>query len=205
MNGDHGDETSALPVFPCQPPRWSARFVLDRNLLARSRTLGSAERRLSAALERIGYAEYSFYQTCGGFALVTRLEQTGPDGTMLPEGERWRGPSAGESRFSLSGYLRSLFTAQPGHYRLIVLKVTDRPVVTSGQTTTARTGETWLQGGADRLDEALAEATLSGAHALVALVYEFRKPSRRAAAKQVTPGGPPSSAARQLVARALGG
>lgn len=205
LNGDHDDDTSALPVFPCQPPRPSARYVLDRNLLSRSRSLAGTERRLSAALQRIGHAEHSFYRTCGGFALVTRLEQTAPDGALLPDVERWRGPRSGSARFSLSGYLRLLFTAQPGHYRLIVLKVTDRPVLTSGRTTTSTVGEAWLQGGSDRLDAALAEVPLTRAHALVALVYEFRKPNRRASAQQVTPGGPPSSAARRLLASALGG
>lgn len=196
---------SRLPRFQCSPPRPSARYTLDRALIGAPPSLGGVATRLTAALDRLGYVDYSFYQTCGGFAVVTRVEQTRPDGEPLPANARWRPPSEGaaDGAFTLSAYLRALLGAPPGHYRVIVLRVSGEIMVPAERGLTARAADSLLASGADRLDAPVARLAYTSGHAVSVLVYEYRKRGARSAAVQVFPGGAPSQAARERVRAAL--
>jgi len=168
----------ALPDFPWPPPTPSDRMLLPRAGFARglgaNPSLSDAAGRLTDALQQAGYSQYSFYGAPGGFALVARLERIRPDGTPEPEAQRFAPPSA-SAPFSLGSYLKQLFIAPEGYYRLIVFVVTDNVVVTHGAAPTAATTEAWLRNGADRLPPAYATLPFTKAHEVDALIYEFRK------------------------------
>ena len=168
----------ALPEFPWPPPPPSDRMLLPRAGFARglgaNPSLMDAAGHLTDALGQAGYSQYSFYSAPGGFALVARLERIRPDGTPEPEGQRFAPPSATEP-FSLGIYLKQLFIAPEGYYRLIVFVVTDNVVVTKGAAPTAAIAEAWLRKGADRLPAAYATLPFTKEHEVDALIYEFRK------------------------------
>ncbi|MDE3114686.1 MAG: hypothetical protein KGL26_03705 [Pseudomonadota bacterium] len=168
----------ALPEFPWPPPPPSDRMLLPHTGFARGLgahpSLTDAAGHLTDALQQAGYSQYSFYGAPGGFALVARLERIRPDGTPEPEGQRFAPPSA-TAPFSLGTYLKQLFIAPEGYYRLIVFVVTDNVVVTQGTAPTAATAEAWLRNGADRLPSAYATLPFTKAHEVDALIYEFHK------------------------------
>ena len=191
----------ALPEFPWPPPPPSDRMMLSRAGFARglgaNPSLMSAADHLTDALGQAGYSQYSFYSAPGGFALVARLERIRPDGTPEPEGQRFAPPSASEP-FSLGIYLKQLFIAPEGYYRLIVFVVTDNVVVTKGAAPTAATAQAWLRNGADRLPAAYATLPFTKAHEVDALIYEFRKQGKG----QATPLTPSPIDARAHLERA---
>ncbi len=191
----------ALPEFPWPPPPPSDRMMLSRAGFARglgaNPSLMSAADHLTDALGQAGYSQYSFYSAPGGFALVARLERIRSDGTPEPEGQRFAPPSASEP-FSLGVYLKQLFIAPEGYYRLIVFVVTDNVVVTKGAAPTAATAQAWLRNGADRLPAAYATLPFTKAHEVDALIYEFRKEGKG----QATPLTPSPIDARAHLERA---
>ena len=126
---------------------------------------------LKTGLLQAGYTERSYYSVPNGFALVTRLERIERNGT--PSSNRWAiGPSKLE-RFSLEAYLRALFTANPGHYRVIVFVVTDAPVTQSDQTLTRDEALKWLRSGAQSLPDEIAALPWNTQVTCTALIYEF--------------------------------
>ena len=115
-----------VPRFPWPPPAASAYYVLPGDLLKNLSTVGQVSAKIISALEQNGYVERSFYETeGGGVALVTRLERINDDGSSVAEPDRW---SAGDrSTTDLMQFLRGLFFADPGHYRVIVFVFQDFP------------------------------------------------------------------------------
>jgi hypothetical protein len=170
-----GDE-EGIPTFPWPPPRPTTLTVLDRTLLPDGETtLGEIGELLTSALRRARYAEGSFYSVPGGFALATRLEQIEFDGTPKPEPGRWSAALPPRELFSLSDFVRALFTAPEGHYRVIVFVVNDRAFAASEETVTREMAQAWLAGGLNRLPASIAQASFGHGHAITALVYQFHK------------------------------
>jgi hypothetical protein len=168
----------ALPNFPWPPPAPSEKMILphDRMVagLGAQPSLAAIGERLTGALQKAGYAEYSLFAVPGGFALVARLEQFAPDGSPEPQGLRFLDPHA-QAPFSLGAYVEHLFFAPEGYYRLIVFVVTDRPVVANAPSPSADTASGWLESGADRLPPAFRNLPFTAGHQVGALIYEFRK------------------------------
>jgi len=135
------------------------------------------EDRLKAALGRAGISEWSVYGIeQDGFALATRMESIEKDGAPKPGSARWSvadptfAAVENDRKFSLLEYLRALFTAQQGHYRVIVLTITHRPVV-PGEATD-------LPGpGAAGLPADWRARPLNTGATCTALVYEFYRAS----------------------------
>lgn len=130
----------APPAFAWPPPRPSTRRTLARHLLtgsAAAPTLEYVSGRLQAALEGNGYVEYSYYSVPGGFALATRLERIHPDGRSMAEPKRWQVAQEPLTRFDLTEYLRALFDAERGHFRVIVFIVTPAPLITGTESPSA--------------------------------------------------------------------
>ena len=163
-----------LPVFPWPPPAASASYVLPDKLFESYRTLGDATGAILAALEQNGYVERSFFRTePGGVALVTRLERINDDGSPSAENERWAAAAQPlESTRSLLDLLHGLFFVDPGHYRVIVFVLQDRPFSQSAETITAQQAHAWLTSGANVLSPEIAALPFAGGHVTV-LVYEF--------------------------------
>lgn len=171
---------------------------MDRSLLARGNqaTLGDVARHLDLALARVGYSERSYYAVPGGFALATRLEQITPDGAPKPDPQRWSTTLPEQPVFSLGDYLRVLFAAPRGDYRVIVFIVTDQAFATSARIATNAQAEAWLAGGMDRLPRALRAIAFDANFEASALVYQFRKTAH--SDPPIALDSSAASAARQL-------
>jgi hypothetical protein len=184
-----GPAAAEVPSFPWPPPRASTTDVLPDELVrvAPAMTLGDLDRRLRAALESAGYLERRYYAAPGGFALVTRLEQIEEDGTPRPSPERWSTEVPGLAEFSLRAYLRALFFAARGRYRLIVLVATDVPFAQAATPITAASAETLLAAGLNRLPAGLAALPFKGDAVVTALIYEFERVDTGVGPELVTP------------------
>jgi hypothetical protein len=171
-----------LPTFPWPPPASSASYVFPKTAFARFPTVGEAASAILSALERSGYVERSFFQTePGGVALVTRLERIGNDGTPVAGSERWP-PGFKSDPSDLIGFLRGLFFAAPGYYRVIVFILQDLPFTQSSKEVSGEDAKVWLREGANVLPRQIADRPF-GNGTCTALIYEFV--SDGAAAKMV--------------------
>lgn len=168
----------SLPEFPWPPPAPSEQLLLPDEMFRRpgaaAPSLAAVGDRIVHALRVANYLEYSFYHAPSGFALVARLERMSPDGAPLPAEFRYVPPDAGEP-FSLTGYIRSLFFAPEGLYRLIVFVVTDQPFVTSETPVDAAGANRLLRNGANRLPEQLRSEVFTPSHFVTVLIFEYRK------------------------------
>ena len=116
-----------MPIFPYPVPKASAAQVLPRNLLVGSvatPTFGTVAEKLEHALDRAGYGQSSYYALAGGHgvAMATQLEQINDDGSPKSGDARFQKNLAplATTEFSLTHYLKALFTARSGRFRVIV-------------------------------------------------------------------------------------
>lgn len=204
-NGDHGPPDSSgapaatageatLAQFPWPPPQAHSRYKLSRSLLAKQEsgtTLGDVADRLEAALQLSGYSQSSYFAVKDGYALVTKVEQMDADGTPKQEPARWEaalGPLS-ISNFTLDGYLKALFNAARGYYRVIVFIVSPHPIA-EGETRVSRSeAEAWLHKGADRLPRSLRALSYGADFECTALIYEFEQtaPGQQARLRENSP------------------
>lgn len=143
---------------------------------------------LTNALSGAGYYEASYYSVPDGFAVVTRLEQINSDGTPKPSPSRWETQPRRLEKFSLAEYLRALFLANPGFYRIIVFVVTPHPFTQSREVVTREEAISWLRFGANVLPLELSLQPYSAAFTCTALIYEFEKVDVQAKATIKVPG-----------------
>lgn len=177
-----GSGPSAMPQFPWPPPTPTASLRLPDRVVGRlpGDSLGSVFDRLRTAMARVELGWWSVYAIGdSGFAIVTRMEAIEPDGRPKAPPNRWLTPhDRQEPRFtSIKDYLSALLTARPGHYRVIVLVVTDRVLTTSGVPLTADSATKLVSGGTDALPGWLRRRTVAPDGRCLALIYEFARPS----------------------------
>ncbi len=166
-------DTDKVPYFPWPPPSSSARYVFPQEVFRRYSTVGEVSSTILKALERSGYVERSFFQTePGGVALVTRLEKIAGDGAPAPEQERW--PAGFDSTpQGFVDFVRGLFYAKAGHYRVIVFILQEKAFTQSEKKATGKDAETWLDVGAFTLPAWLANRPFGKDSTCTALIYEF--------------------------------
>jgi hypothetical protein len=168
-------------MLPWPPPNPSDRVVLDRSLLADTNgpptTLGGVSDRLESALTNAGYPGSSYWGVPGGFALVTKLEQTDRDGTPLAGRMRWQTSIATMKCFCLTQYLNALLTAPPGFYRVLVFVVTTQEFAPVREREPIDTIERWSQLGLNDLPSGLRATPFTDEHEVTVLLYEFVKRS----------------------------
>lgn len=170
------DTGAAMPVYPWPPeePSSIARLQELHDFSAGgSASLYDVSETLRSALRLSGYPELSYYAAPGGFAMVTRLEGVDEQGQALADTRRYRLPSD-QGEFSFADYIRGLFFAPEGLYRLIVFVVTDRPYVTLERTLDETEALARLRRGAVTLPAAFRALRFSPNHRVDALIYEFR-------------------------------
>ena len=186
------DVREEIPQFPWPPPETSARSDVPNNFLLRSETeqptLADIESRIRSALDAAGYTEKSYYAVPDGFALVTRLEQIEVDGTPKAGVERWALAIGPLRDFSLVAYLRALFTANVGYFRVIVFVVTPHPFSYSNARIGRNDAIEWLRYGLNRLPPSIGEKAYTSYHYCTALIYEFEKNDVEEKARTRTPG-----------------
>ena len=164
-------------TFPWPPPKASAWDVIPDALVRDAdgaNTLGDISRRITEALDAANYYQKSYFDIPGGFAIVTQLEKIGADGAPETDG-RWLMTEEGAG-FSLITYMKRLLFADPGHYRLIIMTVTDIPFSpTEGAAVDVDAAAALVQKGNVMLSAHLKRRPLSRDHICTALIYEFRK------------------------------
>ena len=166
----------AIPAFPWPPPAASASEVLPRTMLeqrAALSTLGNLNNELVSALQTTGYFEKSYYSVPRGFALATRLERISDDGSSEAPPGRWSAEPPHMTHFSISAYVHSLFSANAGHYRVVVFIVTDAPFAETGAAVTVSDVQKWPTGGANTLPAQIASSTFEQTTVCTSLIYEF--------------------------------
>jgi hypothetical protein len=175
----YGELSEHYPKFPWPPPEASATASIPRQFLANLKgltTLSDVDRHLTEALERNGYLESSYYAVPQGFALVTKMEQIKTNGQSSDKAVRWIVARQPLSTFSLQEYLRALFGAAPGRYRIIVFVVTPHPFSQSEAIVTPKEGARWLRQGLDQLPNPIGRLSFEGLKC-TALIYEFVRTS----------------------------
>ena len=167
--------TAPLPSYPWPPedPSSLARLdaIHDFSNGGRASLYDVAET-LRDALLRAGYPELGYYQAPGGFAIVTRLEGIDTEGRPLGPDRRYRLPDDAVD-FSFTDYIRGLFFAPDGYYRLIVFVVTDQAYTTRDQPLDENVALARLRRGAVALPPAYHDKPFTAQHRVDALIYEF--------------------------------
>jgi hypothetical protein len=171
-------EPPEFPEFPWPPPEASASVEISelvkepKDEITR---LGDVDKKLRRAFEAAGYVEKSYFAVPDGFALVTRLEQMNPDGTPRDPG-RWSLEKEPLRNFSLREYLRALFFADPGLFRVVVFIVTPHPFSQSDKVVERDEAMDWLRAGLDRLPSSVASQEYTDEFRTTALIYQFENP-----------------------------
>lgn len=167
-------ETQVLPPFPWPPPAASVSYLLPKSLVARHGTIGALTDAIIGALEKSGYVERSFYDTpVGGVVLMTRLERIDEDGAPASADHRWAEAPRQADAAGLTQFLRGLFFANPGRYRVIVFVIQDQPFTQdTDKTISGDQARKMLSTGANALPREVATRPLAEPQC-TALIYEF--------------------------------
>ena len=189
-------EGEEYPQFPWPPPKASGMAEIPRAFFSNTSDstlrLADVNRQIMEALEACGYSEHSYFAVPGeGFALVTRIEQINADGTPKSEPDRWSVVVSAMQHFSLAEYLRALFTANTGFFRVIVFVATSTPFTQDTTTVSRETAMSWLTSGMNRLPAEIAEGVFDRRFACHALIYEFEHPRVEEQALLKIPGRMP--------------
>lgn len=164
-----------IPQFPFPPPQASASDTIPRDMLIAGKTrpkLKDVDAVLSAVFARCGYGEKSFYAVPDGFAMASRIEQINPDGSF--GANRWSIATAAMSSFSLESYLRALFQARAGHFRVVVFIVTNHPFQQTDVKVSSEEAKTWVKKGLNELPKKIGDRDLTDDYVCTALIYEFK-------------------------------
>lgn len=180
--------SAAVPHFPWPPPAASAQVSLPDDFLRRPGStplIRDIDKQLVRAFDATGFVERSYFAVPDGFALVTRLEQFNEDGTSKKPPARWDVNMTALQEFSIGAYVKALFKATPGHYRILVFVVTPVHFHQSDAKVSQEEGMAWLPRGNNSLPGAIADHEYSPAHKCTVLIYEFEQPDVGEAAKYV--------------------
>lgn len=172
------DPTVLMPeLFPWPPPEASARAIISRELFgaASPGTLGAVADILAEALAEAGYTGPGYLGVPGGFAMITRIEQTDRGGRPLAGNARWATKIVVVKSFSISAVIRALMTAEPGFFRVMALVVTDKSFDDNGSRARLETLENWSRKGVDALVPDVRDMPFGENYKISALVYEFEK------------------------------
>ena len=88
--------------------------------------------------------------------------------------ERWAVDTP-KVREGFIDYIRALFNAPPGFYRVIVFVVTDQDFAAAEQAPSSAEARAWVTGGGLRLPERIAAQPYGPRHYTTALIYEFER------------------------------
>jgi hypothetical protein len=181
-----------LPQFPEHPPPASASTEIDRTLLVRDKGptyLSDVDKRLSSAFASAGYAQRAYYAISNGFVMVSRLEQITAEGTPMLQ-HRWSSAPLPYTNFSVKAYLKALFTARQGHYRVICFRVSPDEAPTPRHQPLSDVEAASLVNGPTFLPNSYSNIEFTNDWHCVAYVYEF---VRRSADDEPVCALPPDS------------
>ncbi len=173
FNDEKGNFKPPIPMFDWPPRKPSATFVLE-DAFNQCKNLAAIDKKLRKSLNENGYYDKSYFYVPNGFVIVTRLEQINEDATPKKEPKRWETRAKPNESFSLTGYLKSLFFAQPGYFRIIAFVVTSESFTTAGSKVSREAAVAWLSEGANVLPEEISNLPFNNQYNVTALVYEFK-------------------------------
>lgn len=170
------NKRNVLKRFPTNYPTPSAKYAVTGNVLVNKQyiTLGKVDALLSAALQRNGYDEKGYYYMPNGFALVTQMEQFNDDGTSKAPPGRWETAIKADLN-DFWDYVVNIFDAPEGNFRIIAFLVTDEDVIPSGRIPKQEEMMAWVFNGSGVLPNDLKNISISTAHNLTILIYEYKK------------------------------
>jgi hypothetical protein len=159
--------------FPWPPPQASTDMNINSYFEERKNP-ETIEQKLSKALSNSGYVRKKYHEIPGGFAMVTQLERIRSDGS--PHRKRWL-TEGSPSIFSLEEYIKALFTANRGYFRIIVFTVTPYEFRQHETTTKREEAVGWLNRGFSTLPDSIREREYPEGQLpdILALIYEFEK------------------------------
>lgn len=166
-----------LPRFDLPPPISSALVPVPiRQWVPRGpRNLGDASERLAAiAKDSGGYVALRYWAVRDGFAAATPIEKINDDGSPHSS-DRWSLTLSPPRIFSLSSYLKALFSATKGRYRMIVFVVSPHPFAQRAVPVKFQPSIDWLWSGLTHLPPSLASTPLDDSFRCTVLIYEFEQ------------------------------
>ncbi|QDU09437.1 hypothetical protein [Gimesia aquarii] len=186
------EEGKEFVKFPWPPPKASAQSLIPssyfENESGNTLFVKDIDQKICDALTAQGYSERSYFAVPGGFALVTRLEQFDENGKSKAPPDRWVTDIRPMRGFSLGEYIRTLFTASPGYYRIIVFIVTPVLFDQTNQEVNRDEAMAWLRSGLNNLPDDVGAQEYSQSHVCTALIYEFKQPEKGTDAELSVPG-----------------
>ncbi len=169
-----GKPAPRLPDFEWPPP--AASSIVSVPLPPQGKqTWKQVDTILTKALTATGYYEIGYFAVPDGFAIVTRIERIAEDGSSFGLPDRWIASPTHAPIKDLSSYLRALFKAPSGYYRVIVFVLSPYSFSQSTAKVSRDDAIAWLSAGANRLPPALWERPYTQDYACTALIYEFVK------------------------------
>ncbi|WP_298862359.1 hypothetical protein [uncultured Gimesia sp.] len=173
--------------FPWPPPKASAQSLIPNSYFENESDqvllVKDIDQKICDALTAQGYSARSYFAVPGGFALVTRLEQFDEDGKSKAPPDRWVTDTRPMRDFSLGAYIRALFTASPGYYRIIVFIVTPVLFDQTDQEVSRDEAMAWLRSGLNNLPDNVGAQEYTQSQVCTALIYEFKQPEKGTEAK----------------------
>lgn len=163
-----------LTVFPVPFPDPSTFYDIPANFFNGDKTFGDIDQELENALNGCRYDVKKYYYVPDGFALVTQMEKINKDGTSLPPPDRWSNSINGEINDPIN-YLKSLFSAPTGDFRVFVFIVTDIDLTSNNQQITENEALSWLGNGFTALPENIRQLPFDSSYHFTLLVYHYTK------------------------------
>lgn len=190
----NADTASALdeasPLFPWPPPLPSTKTEIPASVFKSCGTLEDVYEILSAALQRNGYSDNSYFlvpaSDKNGFALATQLEQIDLDGVPKKDPNRWN-TSLMSNKYVGWEYIAATLLPNPGFFRVIVFIVTDVPFVPKPIKVDQETAQSWLYEGSSGFPEQLKEVGFNNSFKVFALVYEYEQKNAKSDAFLINP------------------
>jgi hypothetical protein len=178
-----------MPEFPWQPPKPSSMTQIpDEFLQITDKTkLDDIAHKIALALDDAGY-EYTYYSAQDGFAIASKIEQYNKDGTSKTGSDRYASEITPPKIFSIESFVKALFCANPGLYRVFAFIVTTVPVVPGTKPISKDSAVVIASSGSSGLASDVAEIKATRKYHCTVLVYEYEQKSVRSDAKEIVPG-----------------
>jgi len=171
-------QSQKYPKFPWPPPKTLTYIKIPEKYLLANNELSSLYDitiKIETVLDSCGYSEKSYFSIPDGIAIVTRLEQINIDGSPKKGDGRWNTGIVPIRSFSIKDYLNALFTANVGHYRIMVFILTPHPFSFSSQVVKRKEAVNWLSSGMNKPPENTKNISYSNIYTCNVLIYEFEK------------------------------
>jgi peptidoglycan-associated lipoprotein len=188
---------STLDRFPWPPPVYTGLDTIPRRLCSddRNRTLGGSSNKITDAFKRGGFGTPRIYMVgSDGLAVVGQIEAIADNARLLQDSSKRFIPfqASRTSSFDFREILRELTSRNTGHYRLIVVAVTPKPLKKSSEVWPTTTFQALPTGGTIELPESVKPIPLSTQlPPCYVILYEFERPADPASTHLISPSPMP--------------